>query len=403
MDNAEARRIGERVRAKRRRLGMSLDVLAGLSGLDKGFLSRVENGKRLLDRRSHLVAVATALRSSPAELFGVPYPVEHPARSEAHDQIPGIRLAFLRSSLVDPLEVPVRPLPVLAAQVRTAGELSQACEYEVCGQLLPSVLVELHVHAGTATDEQTRSQALRLLADACYAAFAVTKSLGYGDLAWTAAERHEQVTGRLGDPVYSALSVFIRSHTMMPAGAHEEARLFSDRAADALQSTLDNQRAAQLYGMHHLTSAFACAVLGDPDECRSHLDEATHLAERLGECDDFDLYFGPTNVGIWRTAIGVELGEAGKVAEYVSAINPAVIRSVGRRASMYADLGRGLSQERGQERRALTAIRQAEELAPQWVPSDPVLRDIVTGLLDRAKAAAGGEELSGLAWRMGIR
>ncbi|MGH3625124.1 MAG: helix-turn-helix domain-containing protein [Sciscionella sp.] len=402
MDTTEARRIGERVQVKRRRLGISLEVLAGLSGLDKGFLSRVENGKRLLDRRSHLVAVATALRTSPAELFGVPYPMDHPARSAAHDRVPAIRLAFLRSSLDRPMDVPVRPLPALAAQAGTVSELAQACDYDLCGQLLPTLLIELHVHVAAATDEPARTEALRLLADACHAAFMVTKSLGFADLAWLTAERHDHATKQLGDPVYMALSVFLRSHSLMPAGAHEEALSFSSPAADVLQPQIAGSEAAQLYGMHHLTCAFASAVLGDANQARSHVAEADEIAARVGEGEAHHLYFGPTNVGIWRTAIGVELGEGAKVAEYAAAINPGAVRSTGRRASLYADVGRGMAQERGKEREALAAIRQAEELAPQWVPTDPVLRDIVTGMLDRAKATAGGSDLTGLAWRMGI-
>ncbi len=43
---------------------MSLDTLAGLTGLSKGFLSMVENGHRQMDRRSHVEAVANALRVS---------------------------------------------------------------------------------------------------------------------------------------------------------------------------------------------------------------------------------------------------------------------------------------------------------------------------------------------------
>jgi transcriptional regulator with XRE-family HTH domain len=381
---------------------LSLEVLAGMSGLNMGFISRVENGVRLLDRRSHLVAVATALRTTPAELFGVPYPVDHPARSAAHDRVPAIRLAFLRASLDRPMEIPARPLPVLAAEVATVGELVQECKYDLCGQLLPTLIVELHVHAANAADDGQRGSALRLLADACHAAFMVTKSLGFPDLAWLAAERHEQASRQLGDPVYIALSVFLRAHSLLPAGAHEEALAVSNGAAGLLEPFTAGKDAAELYGMHRLTCAFACAVMGNSDAAHSHIDEADEIARKTGEGEAHHLYFGPTNVGIWRTAIGVELGEGGKVAEYANAVNLGAVRSNARKASLYADVSRGLAQEKGKERQALAAINQAEALAPEWVPTDPVMRDIVTGLLHRAKAKAGGAELTGLAWRMGI-
>jgi transcriptional regulator with XRE-family HTH domain len=403
VENSDARSMGERIRAKRSRAGLSLVELAELSGLTKGFLSKVENGHSLLDRRTHIVAVATALRTTPSELFGIPYPLAHPARSIAHDRVVNIRLALMRSSLDRQLDRPLKPLRVLTPQVSTVTELAQNCDYEVCGQILPSLLIELHAHAAATADSQHEGEALRLLADTCHAAFMVTKSLGFPDLAWTAAERHDQVTSRLGDPVYSALSVFLRAHTLMPAGAHDAALDLSDEAARSLEPHLAGNDAAQLYGMHHLTCAFASAVLGDADAAHARLDEADAVAGRVGEGETHHLYFGPTNVGIWRIAIGVELAEGAKVAEYASAIQPGAIRSVGRRASCFADVGRGLAQERGQERQALAAIRQAEALAPQWVPSDPLLRQIVESMVTRVRTGALDDELTGLAWRMGVR
>lgn len=402
-DDYDARTIGSRVHAKRERLGLSLTAAAQLSGLSKGFFSKVENGKLLLDRRSHIVAVSATLKTTPSELLGVPYPVEHPARSLAYDRVAAVRLAFMRSSLDRPLDIPTRPLPVLAPQVSTVIEQAQACDYDVVGQLLPSLILELHVHAATNKGGEGEAESLRLLAETLHAAFMITKSLGFADLAWAVAERHEQVTKRLGDPVYSALSVFLQAHTMLPAGAIEPALADSDAAAAALEPYLDQSEAAQLYGMHHLTCAFASAVLGKSDDAHARLAEAEKVAQRIGEGEAHHLYFGPTNVGIWRTSIGVELGEGGKVAEYASAVRPAGVRSNARRATLCADVARGLSQERGHEREALAAIQQAEEFAPQWVPTDPLLRQIVQAMVERARAAALDEELSSLAWRMGVR
>lgn len=60
--------IGARLRASRRRRGMTLEVLAGLAGVSKGYLSKVENGKGRLDRYSMIVALAEALGVLPGEL-----------------------------------------------------------------------------------------------------------------------------------------------------------------------------------------------------------------------------------------------------------------------------------------------------------------------------------------------
>jgi transcriptional regulator with XRE-family HTH domain len=61
--------IGARLRTLRRWRGMTQAELAGLSGLSPSFLSMVEHGKRMLDRRSHIAALAGALRVSGLAVF----------------------------------------------------------------------------------------------------------------------------------------------------------------------------------------------------------------------------------------------------------------------------------------------------------------------------------------------
>ncbi len=56
------------LRRARRRRGLTLVVLAGMSGLSVPFLSMVENGQRTLSRRDHVNALAAALRVPPAEI-----------------------------------------------------------------------------------------------------------------------------------------------------------------------------------------------------------------------------------------------------------------------------------------------------------------------------------------------
>jgi transcriptional regulator with XRE-family HTH domain len=56
------------LRQVRRRRGLTLTVLADLSGLSQSFLSMVETGQRPLRRRDHVNALAAALRVAPAEI-----------------------------------------------------------------------------------------------------------------------------------------------------------------------------------------------------------------------------------------------------------------------------------------------------------------------------------------------
>lgn len=56
------------LRELRRRRGLTLEVLAGRSGLSTSFLSAVETGKRRLTRFDHISAIASALGVAPSEL-----------------------------------------------------------------------------------------------------------------------------------------------------------------------------------------------------------------------------------------------------------------------------------------------------------------------------------------------
>lgn len=65
--------IGARLRMLRRWRGMTQAELAGLADLSASFISMVEHGTGLLDRRSHIAALAAALKVSETDLAGGPH------------------------------------------------------------------------------------------------------------------------------------------------------------------------------------------------------------------------------------------------------------------------------------------------------------------------------------------
>ena len=73
MDAEDASAIGARARTIRRRRGLSLDVVAGLAGISKPYLSVLERGQRGFNRRGLLEDLAAALGCSVVDLTGQPY------------------------------------------------------------------------------------------------------------------------------------------------------------------------------------------------------------------------------------------------------------------------------------------------------------------------------------------
>lgn len=82
-------------------------------------------------------------------------------------------------------------------------------------------------------------------------------------------------------------------------------------AADRLQPHLDDTEAMQTYGMLHLSAGLTSAVCERPDDAQAHLAEATGIAARPGEGNFASMFFGPTNVGFWRTMIAWSWARAG--------------------------------------------------------------------------------------------
>jgi transcriptional regulator with XRE-family HTH domain len=74
VDVEEARTIGARLRQVRRARRKSLVVVAGLAGVSKSHLSRIERGEVPLDSISEILALAEALEISPSELIRLPIP-----------------------------------------------------------------------------------------------------------------------------------------------------------------------------------------------------------------------------------------------------------------------------------------------------------------------------------------
>lgn len=104
------------------------------------------------------------------------------------------------------------------------------------------------------------------------------------------------------------------------------------------------------------------------------------------------LYFGPDNVGIWRVAMAVELGEPGRAPELARQVNLAQVPSAARQAMYWADLGRGMAQERATRDKAVGALLRAEKIAPQRIRMNPFVRDTVGDLMRRARREAVGRE-----------
>lgn len=381
---------------------MSQRALAGLAGLSAGYVSRIERGERSVDKRSTLEALASALKVAPSQLAAMPWPSRDDAAAEARAAAGVVEAAVADIRLGDPVDVVPRPWPDIARDLRRLNsDLRPRADYAAQGMVLPRLIEELHAVYNTDTDNRTN--ALRGLATCYHASAMLAQSMGVRGVAQLAADRQLTVAERLGRPEWIAHAAWVRTHTIGGSGRERQAAL-ALRSLSAVDGEAMTPELTQCVGQLHLSAALAYASLGAEDTAWDHFTEAEALADRQDvEVGDFGyMWFGRTNVRIWKVALGTEFGYGGKVAEFARDTRPELLPSPARQGEFYADLGRSLAQDKRTRGDAVRLLRKAEDLAPQRVRNMPFIREAITELMHRAQHDSIGSELRGMAYRFGI-
>jgi transcriptional regulator with XRE-family HTH domain len=392
LDNAH---IGRRVREVRTWRGLSVAAVAGLAGISAPYLSMIERGQRPVTKYALLESLAQALRVSPMELTGKPYPPTDPVSNQSHAAVAAIEEAVVGWRIGEVPDGPRRPWPEIQADLDLLnGTLRPEADYATEAVLLPRLILDLLV---AVAEPDLRRPALTGLIAAYSAAGGVTRCLGFPGLQMLMMERMRHAAEELDDPVWCAEVAWERAQAMNGINRARQYQLAVE-VADAATGMRPEIR-----GMANLTAALAVAAQGNADVAATHLAEAAALAERM----DTDVspwahtHFGRTNVAIWSMTITVELGDGGRVTEIAPKVRLGNI-ALSRQVWFLIDYGRGLISERKTRDRGLVALLKAESLAPQAFRNDVFAREAVAGLLHTARSDTGGRELRGLAWRMGM-
>jgi len=227
--------------------------------------------------------------------------------------------------------------------------------------------------------------------------------LGTRGLPSLAARAVQQCAEILDDPVWLGYAAWWRGHATSHLNRAAHYRR-SVAAAENLTSRLDSSDALQACGLLHLSAAWVAGAQAEHDTAATHLAEASALAARMDtEVGTWaHLWFGPTNVGIWKTSIALERREYGQVLEAAKTVYPELLPATVHQAGFWADVGQALVAEKKTRDKGVRVLVCAGQLAPQRIHNDVFVREAVVGLLRQARRDAGGRELRGLAWRMGV-
>jgi transcriptional regulator with XRE-family HTH domain len=391
--------LGRRIAAERRRRGFSQAQLAAMVGRSVAWVSQVERGARTVDRMSVLEMLARALDVPLAELAAeaplVAALTEEPAGAG------GLRLVLSGVHSLRPM-VSAGHSPALAdlrAQAGQAWELTHASQYSELTDLLASLVPGLEA---AAAGEGTGAEVYSLLATAYQACSAALAKLGDTEAAWIAADRAIAAAGRTGSPQLVAAGAYRLVFVFIAARNYEQAQETAQTAADGIGPLSDSGdlEAMSLCGGLTLQRGIIAARLGDAAAAYACLAAAQQLAARLGAGrDDHFTEFGPANVGLHEIAIAIELGDAGRALQAAGTVDTAGL-SPERRARMLLDVARAHAQRR-QVGAAVTALVDAERIAPQQVRSHGLARQLASDLLTMADPP--GPELRELAARLSGR
>jgi transcriptional regulator with XRE-family HTH domain len=383
------RTMGRRLRTIRNARRKSLRVVAGLAGISPGQLSKIENGKAALDRRSLIVALANALEISPSELTALPVPA--PADGTSDSSISAVRRAIMAVTTDRP-GGQVQPIEQLRARI----EAIENSDYGRRGLELPGVITDLH----TTLAQREQLPELLPLAVMLHAQTVRGWLLVVGaplDLRWQAAMLARRAAEELDDPIALGVVAWATTVEMLTGGAFDLAR----HELDATEVPTATSEGMQLDGMLSLSRSLVAAADNRPGEGAAALDHAAELAARTGQANAFRMGFGPVNVGIWRMAASLEANDPDDVIRVAADLRPDEHPSRERQATFWMDYGRALARVRRRDD-AVRALRHSERIFPMRVLRNPFARDVIAELHAHARNDAAGREIRGMAFRAGL-
>jgi transcriptional regulator with XRE-family HTH domain len=389
--------IGARIAAQRKLRGLTQEQLAHKAHVSLSLLRKVEQGSRQVTHQL-VASVAAGLGVERNELTGQPYRSGDRTLDAVHDLVPEIRRELVAYRLPPEADRAVPPIAALRARVAEVSRARHNVDLTALGTALPLALGDLRA-AVWGSIGADRELLMRLLAEVYYAARQFLSKLGYPDLALLVADRYEWAAEQSGDPLALALAGVFRAGELEAAADTRGARDLMKATLDGI-TPADDERTLSVHGFLHLMAAYMSAHAGDATDTWSHWRAAEELAHRLGrDSDAYRLAFGPTNVAIWGTALGVELMDGPKAIERAQHVRLKAQTPPERQGHHFIDLARAQLMN-GDGVGALSSMFAARRIAPQQTRYHPLARETVYALARAERRST--ESLRGFAAWMGV-
>ncbi|MGH3865572.1 MAG: helix-turn-helix domain-containing protein [Pseudonocardiaceae bacterium] len=385
--------IGERVAQRRKLNGLTQAQLARRANVSLSLLRKVEQGAAPASP-AFTAAVATALRTTVAELYDQP----SPRYGAERDHVAEVETAVMEG----PASMTAYPPPgvdVLAARVEQIAELQRRSRYHESSALMPVLLAELHTAAAAPAVGAPSERVHHLLAT-LYGCVVICLHRLASPLVSHAADRAAEAARFSGDPLLAALCNQDRALPLMYRGAYETAQRIVSRAQESITDQPSSPETLSVRGAMHLRSAIIAARQHDTATSDAYLAEARELASRLPvHANFYDTAFCTPNVHIHSVAAAVEMQDGttavARDASYL--LPPETMRS--RIAHHNIDLGRAWLLH-GDHTKALHVLNTARRTAPQQTRYHPMVAETVLTLARAERRRS--DTLSSFATWLGI-
>jgi transcriptional regulator with XRE-family HTH domain len=397
--------LGENVARIRKARNLSQEELAASAGVAVDTVARIERGERQTTRTATLNKLARALGVEPSILLGILPPPHEPANNDVAD---------LRKALTTSTEIPgltdfsdlreTIPLSELRGSLAYAWQAYIAGRHTELLHTLPVLLADARrlVHEAKGARLNT---AYSVLSGAYRMGAGTAGRFGLDDLAFIAAERAVQAARLSDDPdIGIAVSTRYLVWVLVRQGRTAEAEKVAVRMAERVEPRMSdrNTRALGVFGNLLFNAASAALRSERPERANELLRVAQAAAVRSGRDEISEAgIFGPHIAAIQGVDHAVKIGDpetALRLADTVPAANGPVpaFWEAGHRIHLAS-----AAAELRQERRALTLLAQARDLAPDWVRYQPLGAAVMREIVDRATRRRN-EEFAGLAEHYGV-
>jgi transcriptional regulator with XRE-family HTH domain len=391
--------IGDRIRYYRKQRRQ--DVIAGLVGITPDYLSQIERNLKT-PTIAILHAIARELGVPTAALLAdAPVPA-----AVARDTVePAITQALMGYG------PPFSSTPVEPSRLRERVEAAwrswqtSPSRFTDAAAVLPELIADTE-HAARAhragNDRQARREVLRTSADLYFLLRSYLRRTGRVDLSMIAADRAMRAAEDADDPLRIAAAQWNLGHVLLAADEPDGAEQVVLRGAEQLQHTGGaDDRAAAMQGALQLVAVVAAARRRDWWAARDRLRQhAAPAARRSGEGNVMWTVFGPTNVELHNVSIEMEAGEAGEALRMADSVDTRALPSLERSFTFLLEVARCYDLRR-EDAAVLLHLLDLERLAPEDLARTPMAREIVLGLIRRARVMHA-RQAEALAERMGV-